>query len=75
MQADGVLKDTNWMKSQMIVEHAPHLTILEVLAITHRWHTWAIATPDGNIQIEMHCKPNEQGGCQHHSYWLSSDDH
>lgn len=75
MQIGGVLKMTNWMKSQTIVERIPNLTILEALAIASRWHTWVIATLDGDIQIEFHCKPGELGGCRHHSYWLTSENH
>lgn len=56
-------------------EGIPNLTILEALAIAHRWHTWEIATPDGNIHLELRCKPDEQGNCKHHSYWFSSSNH
>ena len=69
------LQMTPWMKNQQVTERIPDLTILEALAITHRWHTWVLTTPDGNIQIELHCKPDGKGGCRHHSYWLTSDNH
>ncbi|GCE31980.1 hypothetical protein KDA_74640 [Dictyobacter alpinus] len=75
MQTEDILQMTDWMKRQTVVERIADLTILEALVITNHWHTWIIATPDGNIQIEFHCKPDGQGRCRHHSYWLISDNH
>lgn len=62
-------------EAKFIEERIPDLTILEALAITTRWHLWAIVTPDGNVRIEMHCKSNKKGECRHHSYSLTSNNH
>jgi hypothetical protein len=67
------VRHTTWLRGRTLQETTPDLTILEALALSSRWHLWVITTPDGNIQLERHCKQNMQGGCQHHSYWLTSD--